>query len=62
MVAKFNSRHIYKIKLFPFFPAVSSAFAFKILFFQKCNVGIKNAEFGADFGSVEKVAKKLMRK
>jgi hypothetical protein len=28
--------------------------------FQKCNLGIKKAEFDADFESVEKVAKGLM--
>ncbi len=27
----------------------------KKLFFQKCNLGIKNAEFDADLESVEKV-------
>jgi hypothetical protein len=26
-------------------------------YFQKCNIGIKNAEFDADLESVEKVAK-----
>jgi hypothetical protein len=31
-------------------------------FFPKCNIGIKNAYFDADFEFVEMVAKKLMRK
>ncbi len=30
--------------------------------FQKCNMGIKNAKINADFESVGKVAKRLMRK
>jgi hypothetical protein len=28
----------------------------EIFFFQKSNMGVKNAEFNADFESVEKVA------
>ncbi len=54
-------RHIYKKSFFPFFPAVSSASAFKFFYFKMQYV-LKNAEFGADFGSVEKVTEKLMRK
>ncbi len=34
----------------------------KKIFFQKCNIGIKNAELDADFESVEKVAENIKRK
>ncbi len=34
----------------------------KYLIFQKCNIGIKNAEFDAEFESVEQIAKRLTRK
>jgi hypothetical protein len=34
----------------------------KNFIFQKCNMGIQNVEFDADFESVEKVAKRLMQK
>jgi hypothetical protein len=34
----------------------------KNIFFPKSNIGIKNAEFDADFGSGEKFAKNLMQK
>ncbi len=63
--------HIYE-KSFPFFSAVSSAFAFKVeksakitpTFLSLLNaiwVSI-NAEFDADFESIEKVEKQIMRK
>ncbi len=76
MVAKCNSKtHFYKKKkIFCFFTAVSSAFSLhskfaksanminKKIFYQKCNMGIKNAELDADFESVEKVAENIKRK
>ncbi len=61
-------RHIYKKTNFPFFSAFSSAFAFKVCKkcwyekkkFENCNMDIKNAEFDADFDSIETAAKNLM--
>jgi hypothetical protein len=64
-------RHISK-KSFSVFSAVSSAFAFKacksanmiksFCCFKKCDTGIKNAEFHADFESVGKVEKTHAKK
>jgi hypothetical protein len=73
MVAKFNSKTHYK-KCFPLFPAVLSAFAFKVckkckydqkifFFLKKMQNGYqKNVEFDIDFESFEKVSKTLVEK
>jgi hypothetical protein len=59
-------------KKIPFFWAVLCAFGFKvcknanmtqkIIFSDYFDMGIKNAEFDADFESVKKVVKKCLRK
>jgi hypothetical protein len=71
MVTKFNSKtHLWK-KMFsffyPFLPHLHSKFVkstnmIKFFFFKKAIWVVKNAEFDADFESIEKVSKKLMRK
>ncbi len=65
-----NLRHIYKI-FFWFFEPFFAQLALKFekstnvtckIFFGKNQKGVKNAEFHADFESVEKVVKKCTKK